>query len=89
MKVKLFSSTYLPVQEKYDRYATFENELNEFIATVHVIDIKYSTVAGMCHDAQTHVNEYIQDFSALVMYEDIEPETKKPAADNTTAKKSE
>jgi hypothetical protein len=70
MKVKLFSTQFLPAQEKYDKYATFETELNEFISSVKVIDIKYSTAAGMCHDAQTHVNEYIEDYSALVMYED-------------------
>ncbi len=72
MKIKLFSTSFQPVQEKYDRFITFENELNEFIATVNVIDIKYSTAAGMCHDAQTHVNEFLEDFSALIMYEDKE-----------------
>ena len=35
-----------------------------------VIDIKFSTAAGLCHDAQTHVNEFVEDFSALVMYEE-------------------
>ncbi|HRR75924.1 MAG: sporulation protein Cse60 [Ruminococcus sp.] len=70
MKVKIFSTSYMPVQEKYERFITFENDINQFIQTVKVIDIKYSTAVGMCHDAQTHVNEYIEDFSALVMYED-------------------
>jgi len=70
MKVKLFSTNFLPAQEKYDKFVSFENELNDFIATVNVIDIKYSTASGMCHDAQTHVNEYLEDFSALVMYEE-------------------
>lgn len=70
MKVKLFSSSFQPVQEKYERFVTFEDELNEFIAKVDVIDIKYSTAVGMCHDAQTHVNEYMEDFSVLVMYND-------------------
>ena len=70
MKVKLFSTNFLPAQEKYDKFVTFENELNEFIQTVKVVDIKYSTTSGMCHDAQTHANEFIEDFSALVMYED-------------------
>jgi hypothetical protein len=60
----------MPVQEKYERFITFENDINQFIQTVKVIDIKYSTAVGMCHDAQTHVNEYIEDFSAMVMYED-------------------
>jgi len=68
MKIKLFSSSFQPVQEKYERFITFEDELNEFIATVDVIDIKYSTAVGMCHDAQTHVNEYMEDFSVLIMY---------------------
>lgn len=68
MKIKLFSSSFQPVTEKYERFITFEDELNEFIATVDVIDIKYSTAVGMCHDAQTHVNEYMEDFSVLVMY---------------------
>lgn len=72
MKIKLFSTSFQPVQEKYDRFITFENELNEFIATVNVIDIKYSTTAGMCHDLQTNANEFIEDFSALVMYDDKE-----------------
>ena len=70
MKIKLFSSSCQPVQEKYERFITFEDELNEFIATVDVIDIKYSTAVGMCHDAQTHVNEYMEDFSVLIMYND-------------------
>ncbi|MBO4876931.1 MAG: hypothetical protein J5501_02865 [Ruminococcus sp.] len=90
MKVKLFSSTFLPAEEKYDKFFSFESELNEFISTVKVIDIKYSTAAGMCHDAQTHANEYFQDFSALVMYEDIEEPApaKKPAAKKTAEKKT-
>lgn len=70
MKVKIFSTSYMPEQEKYEKFITFENDINQFIKTVKVIDIKYSTTAGMCHDAQTHVNEFIEDFSALVMYED-------------------
>ena len=70
MKVKIFSTNFMPEQEKYEKVATFENELNQFIESVKVIDIKYSTTASMCHDAQTHVNEYIEDFSALVMYEE-------------------
>lgn len=70
MKVKVFSTNYMPEQDKYSRFAAFESELNQFIATVKVIDIKYSTAAAMCHDAQTHVNEYTDSFSALVMYED-------------------
>ncbi len=70
MKVKIFSTNFMPEQEKYEKFVTFENELNQFIETVNVIDIKYSTATGMCHDAQTHVNEYIEDFSALVMYEE-------------------
>lgn len=70
MKIKLFSSSFQPVQEKYERFITFEDELNEFISTVDVIDIKYSTAVGMCHDAQTHVNEYMEDFSVLIMYND-------------------
>jgi len=70
MKVKVFSTNFMPEQEKYERFVTFENELNQFIETVKVIDIKYSTAAAMCHDAQTHVNEYTEDFSALVMYEE-------------------
>lgn len=69
MKVKLFSTNYMPEQEKYERFAAFENELNQFIANVKVIDIKFSTSSGLCHDAQTHVNEYVDDFSVLVMYE--------------------
>ncbi|GEM_PF-536725 len=90
MKVKLFSTRFLPVQEKYDQFDTFENELNEFIATVNVIDIKYSTAAGLCHDAQTHVNEFIEDFSALVMYEDKSENSDKPKTQSkprTTRKK--
>ena len=67
MKVKIFSTSFQPAQEKYEKYANFENDINEFIATVKVIDIKS---AGLCHDAQTHVNEFIEDFSALVMYEE-------------------
>ncbi|MDE6780439.1 MAG: hypothetical protein K2J40_03145 [Ruminococcus sp.] len=70
MKVKLFSSSFQPAQEKYERFITFEDELNDFLSTVDVIDIKYSTAVGMCHDAQTHVNEYMEDFSVLVMYND-------------------
>lgn len=70
MKIKLFSTNYMPEQEKYERFAAFENELNQFIANVKVIDIKFSTSSGLCHDAQTHVNEYVDDFSVLVMYED-------------------
>ena len=66
MKVKIFSTNFMPEQEKYEKFVTFENELNQFIESVKVIDIKYSTTAGMCHDAQTHVNEYVEDFSALV-----------------------
>jgi hypothetical protein len=69
MKIKLFSTNYMPEQEKYERFAAFENELNQFIANVKVIDIKFSTSSGLCHDAQTHVNEYVDDFSVLVMYE--------------------
>ena len=57
-------------ESEYERFITFENDINQFIQTVKVIDIKYSTAVGMCHDAQTHVNEYIEDFSAMVMYED-------------------
>ncbi len=68
MKVKLFSSSFQPAQEKYERIINFEDELNDFLATVDVIDIKYSTAVGMCHDAQTHVNEYMEDFSVLIMY---------------------
>lgn len=70
MKVKLFSSSFQPTQEKYERIVNFEDELNDFLATVDVIDLKYSTAVGMCHDAQTHVNEYMEDFSVLVMYND-------------------
>lgn len=70
MKVKLFSSSFQPAQEKYERVVNFEDELNDFLATVDVVDIKYSTSLGMCHDAQTHVNEYMEDFSVLVMYND-------------------
>lgn len=72
MKVKLFSSSFQPAQEKYERVVNFEDELNDFLATVDVIDIKYSTALGMCHDAQTHVNEYMEDFSVLIMYNDKE-----------------
>ena len=68
MKVKLFSSSFQPAQEKYERVINFEDELNDFLSTVDVIDIKYSTAVGMCHDAQTHVNEYMEDFSVLIMY---------------------
>ena len=70
MKVKVFSTSYMPEQEKYEKFITFENDVNQFIQNVKVIDIKYSTTSGMCHDAQTHVNEFVEDFSALVMYED-------------------
>ena len=70
MKVKLFSSSFQPAQEKYERVVNFEDELNDFLATVDVIDIKYSTALGMCYDAQTHVNEYMEDFSVLIMYND-------------------
>lgn len=70
MKVKLFSSSFQPAQEKYERVVNFEDELNDFLSTVDVIDIKYSTAVGMCHDAQTHVNEYMEDFSVLIMYND-------------------
>ena len=91
MKVKIFSTSYLPVQEKYEKFDFFEEELNKFIATVKVIDIKYSTTSGLCHDAQTHVNEFREDFSALVMYEDKEekPKTtrkKKTAEDSDKSK---
>ena len=71
MKVKLFSTSFQPAQEKYERFSNFESDINEFIATVKVIDIKYSTAAGLCHDAQTHGNEFTEDFSALVMYEEL------------------
>ncbi|MBP5580070.1 MAG: hypothetical protein IKW96_14560 [Ruminococcus sp.] len=71
MKIRLFSTNYMPEQEKYQRFAAFENELNQFIQGVKVIDIKYSTSAGLCHDAQTHVNEYVDEHSVLVMYEDL------------------
>ncbi|MBR6243491.1 MAG: sporulation protein Cse60 [Ruminococcus sp.] len=70
MQIKIFSTSFMPEQEKYEKFATFENELNQFIKSVKVIDIKYSTSVGMCHDAQTHVNEVVEDFSALVMYEE-------------------
>ena len=70
MKIKLFSTNYMPEQEKYQRFAAFENELNQFISGVDVIDIKFSTSSGLCHDAQTHVNEYVDELSVLVMYED-------------------
>ena len=43
MKIKLFSTNYMPEQEKYQRFAAFENELNQFISNVKVIDIKFST----------------------------------------------
>ena len=69
MKVKIFSTSFMPEQEKYEKFAAFENDINQFIQNVKVIDIKYSTAAAMCHDAQTHVNEYVEDFSAMVMYE--------------------
>jgi len=72
MKIKVFSTNYMPEQEKYERFVSFENDLNQFIAGVKVIDIKYSTTSAMCHDAQTHVNEYVEAFSALVMYEEKE-----------------
>ncbi|MBR1592699.1 MAG: hypothetical protein IJ666_06795 [Ruminococcus sp.] len=85
MKVKIFSTSFLPVQEKYEKFDTFEYELNEFISTVKVIDIKYSTTSSLCHDAQTHVNDYREEFSALVMYEE-KPKTsrKKKAAEEDT-----
>lgn len=70
MKIKLFSTNYMPEQEKYERFAAFENELNQFIAKVKVIDIKFSTSSGLCHDAQTHVNEYVDELSVLVMYDE-------------------
>ena len=41
MKIKLFSTNYMPEQEKYEKFAIFENELNQFIQSVKVIDIKY------------------------------------------------
>ena len=68
MKIKLFSSSFQPVQEKYERFVNFEDDVNDFIKTVDVIDIKYSTSIGMCHDTQNHVNEYMEDFSVLIMY---------------------
>lgn len=68
MKIKLFSSSFQPVQEKYERFVNFKDDVNDFIKTVDVIDIKYSTSIGMCHDTQTHVNEYMEDFSVLIMY---------------------
>ena len=74
MKVKIFSTSYLPAQEKYEKFDSFEEELNNFISTVKVIDIKYSTTSGLCHDAQTHVNEYLDEHSVLVMYEDLPKE---------------
>ena len=37
MKIKIFSTNYMPEQEKYQRFAAFENELNQFISTVKVI----------------------------------------------------
>ena len=70
MKVKIFSTNSMPEQDSYTRFVTFENELNQFISTVKVINIKYSTSSAMCHDAQTHANEYRENFSALVMYEE-------------------
>lgn len=70
MKVKIFSTNHMPEQEKYMRFITFENELNQFISQVKVVDIKYSTSSAMTHDAQTHANEYIDNYSALVMYEE-------------------
>ena len=85
MKVKLFSTNYMPEQEKYARFTAFENELNDFISKVKVIDIKYSSSIGMCHDAQTHVNEYMEDFSALVMYEDAVADA--PAKKSSSATK--
>jgi hypothetical protein len=60
----------MPEQEKYERFAAFENELNQFISNVKVIDIKFSTSSGLCHDAQTHVNEYVDELSVLVMYDE-------------------
>ena len=71
MKIKIFSTNYMPEQEKYQRFAAFENELNQFISTVKVIDIKFAASSGLCHDAQTHVNEYIDEYSVLVMCEDL------------------
>ena len=85
MKIKVFSTSFMAVQEKYERFATFEDELNEFVSKVDVIDIKYSTSVGMCHDAQTHVNETFEDFSVLVMYN----EKPKAAEDKTAAESSE
>lgn len=70
MKIKIFSTNYMPEQEKYERFAAFENELNQFIQGVKVVDIKFSTSSGLCHDTQTHVNEYMDEMSVLVMYED-------------------
>lgn len=70
MKIKIFSTNYMPEQEKYERFAAFENELNQFIQSVKVVDIKFSTSSGLCHDSQTHVNEYTDEMSVLVMYED-------------------
>lgn len=87
MKVKLFSTNYMPEQEKYARFTAFENELNDFISKVKVIDIKYSSSLGMCHDAQTHVNEYMEDFSALVMYEDAPAASAAAKKKTTSAKK--
>lgn len=72
MKVKFFSTNYMPEIEKYAKFAALETEVNQFISTVKVIDIRFSTSSSLCHDAQTHVNEYIDDFSVLVMYEDAE-----------------
>ena len=88
MKVKLFSTSFLPVQEKYEKFVTFENELNEFISEVKVIDIKYSTTSGMCHDVQTHANEFVEDFSALVMYEE-KPKPRKKKSEETAGNNTE
>ncbi|MBR0142215.1 MAG: hypothetical protein IJM19_08215 [Ruminococcus sp.] len=88
MKVKIFSTSYLPAQEKYEKFDSFEEELNNFISTVKVIDIKYSTTSGLCHDAQTHVNEFREDFSALVMYEDKEEEKPKTTRKKKTTEDS-
>ena len=87
MKVKLFSTNYMPEQEKHARFTAFENELNDFISKIKVIDIKYSSSLGMCHDAQTHVNEYMEDFSALVMYEDTPAAPAAAKKKTTSAKK--
>lgn len=82
MKIKIFSTNYMPEQEKYERFAAFENELNQFIQGVKVIDIKFSTSSGLCHDSQTHVNEYMDEMSVLVMYED------KPKTTSASKKKA-